>query len=71
MVAPRLGALALVKSGDEVLLRLGLCRDGGRGRPLSWLDGVVRLGAIALANLAVAALGAVVTRPRFVEPRPP
>jgi len=71
--APRLGALALVKSGDEVLFRLGLGPDVQKGRRKgsgTWSAGIVRLALISVVNLAVAALGSYATRPRFVEPRP-
>jgi hypothetical protein len=73
---PRLGALALVRSGDEVLSALGLgakpARNGQpRRRAVTWADGIKRLWLISLFNFAVAVCGAVVTRPRFVEPRPP
>jgi hypothetical protein len=69
--APRLGALALVGSGDEVLFRLGLGADRRGGRAPSWRDGIVRLLIISAGNLLVAVAGALFTRPRFVEPRPP
>ena len=56
--APRMGGLALVTSGDQVLERLGLEKQSC-GRCLT------RLGAVLGAEVGVALLGLALTRPRF------
>ena len=56
--APRMGGLALVTSGDQVLERLGL-EGQSCGRCLA------RLGTVLGAEVGVALLGLALTRPRF------
>ncbi|CAK0902459.1 unnamed protein product [Prorocentrum cordatum] len=59
--APRMGGLALVRTGDEVLMRLGI---------VSSFDVCMRwLGALACLHLLGAAVALVLTRPRFARAR--
>ena len=56
--APRMGGLALVRSGDAALERLGLEHETSRRCAM-------RLGQTLAVELGVAALGLRLTRPRF------
>jgi len=56
--APRMGALALVRSGDQVLDRLGLA-DETSGHACR------NLGALTAAYLGAALVGQQIARPRF------
>lgn len=59
--APRMGGLALVRTGDEVLSRLGI---------VSSFDGCVRwLVALAYLHLLGAVVALMLTRPRFARAR--
>ena len=62
--APRIGGLALVKSGDEVLERLGM-------ETLTSAVCCQRLGKLLAAELAVAWLGLKLGRTRYAELEPP
>ena len=62
--APRMGGLALVTSGDQVLERLGL-REQSCGRCLA------NLAAVLGIEVAVAFVGLALTRPRFQRMDPP
>jgi hypothetical protein len=62
--APRMGGLALVQSGDQVLERLNL-QDATCGRCCR------RLGQLLTAELGVAVVGLALSRPRFQPMREP
>lgn len=57
--APRMGGLALVKTGDEVLQRLGVEGEFG--------DNLFALLLLAFAHLLAAAIALVLGRPRFAK----
>ena len=72
---PPLGALALVRNGDDVLARLGLGADGPDrppgGRPSSrdpYARANWRLATIALIEVAVAVAGLTLRRPQYLRP---
>ena len=58
--APRMGGLALVKSGDEVLQRLGLGEASTHAS-------CACLGKLLVAQLVVAYAGLSLTRPRYAR----
>ena len=61
---PRMGALALVTSGEQVLERLGLSEE-------SAAKACRRLGHVLVAQLAVAVIGLQWRRPKFQPMAPP
>ena len=61
--APRIGGLAMVRSGDEVLERLGLGSDSAS-------QCAARLGGVLAVELAVAFASYAATRPRFLKIKP-
>ena len=62
--APRMGGLALVTSGDQVLERLGL-KEQSCGACLA------RLATVLAVEVGVAFVGLALTRPRFQRMEPP